>query len=75
MRLLPGDEDELQHWTRVEAVLKADGGGLRIDPAAVEFSRLPDVGFRARMSGGAVFEVQDLEIPGGYAAALALALR
>jgi 4'-phosphopantetheinyl transferase len=27
--------DPVQHWTRVEAVLKADGRGLRVDPAAV----------------------------------------
>lgn len=26
----------LRHWTRVEAVLKADGRGLRVDPAAVQ---------------------------------------
>ena len=27
--------DDLVHWTRVEAVLKADGRGLRVDPRAV----------------------------------------
>ena len=27
--------DDLAHWTRVEAVLKADGRGLRVDPRAV----------------------------------------
>lgn len=26
----------VRHWTRVEAVLKADGRGLRVDPAMVE---------------------------------------
>lgn len=26
---------ELRHWTRIEAVLKADGRGLRVDPARV----------------------------------------
>ena len=26
----------LEHWTRVEAVLKADGRGLRVDPRSVE---------------------------------------
>lgn len=26
----------LQHWTRVEAVLKADGRGLRVDPSRVQ---------------------------------------
>jgi len=28
-------EASLLHWTRVEAVLKADGRGLRVDPASV----------------------------------------
>lgn len=28
----------LRHWTRVEAVLKADGRGLRVDPALVRVS-------------------------------------
>ena len=27
--------DDLTHWTRVEAVLKADGRGLRVDPREV----------------------------------------
>lgn len=27
--------DALRHWVRVEAVLKADGRGLRVDPADV----------------------------------------
>lgn len=27
--------DDVRHWTRVEAVLKADGRGLRVDPRAV----------------------------------------
>lgn len=29
------DPDPLRHWTRVEAVLKADGRGLTIDPSLV----------------------------------------
>jgi hypothetical protein len=34
-----GDErDVLQRWVRVEAVLKADGRGLRLDPRDVSFS-------------------------------------
>lgn len=28
-------DDPLRHWTRVEAVLKADGRGLRVDPGRV----------------------------------------
>ncbi|HEY4224190.1 MAG TPA: 4-phosphopantetheinyl transferase [Pseudolysinimonas sp.] len=34
IRLVAGGDD-LQHWTRVEAVLKADGRGLRVDPTEV----------------------------------------
>ena len=32
-------EDPLRHWTRVEAVLKADGRGLRVDPSRVSFGQ------------------------------------
>ncbi|GAB3584036.1 hypothetical protein GCM10027406_29730 [Leifsonia lichenia] len=35
-------EDELRQWTRIEAVLKADGRGLRVDPAAVVFEQTGD---------------------------------
>ena len=31
------ERDVLQRWTRVEAVLKADGRGLRVDPREVSF--------------------------------------
>lgn len=33
--LLPADDDPLRRWTRIEAVLKADGRGLRIEPSSV----------------------------------------
>ncbi|WP_348787719.1 hypothetical protein [Leifsonia sp. NPDC080035] len=33
--LTPGHGDALRRWTAIEAVLKADGRGLRVDPAAV----------------------------------------
>ena len=35
-RIAGETEDPLRHWTRVEAVLKADGRGLRMDPQLVE---------------------------------------
>lgn len=36
VRQLTGNTiDPLRHWTRVEAVLKADGRGLRVDPSQV----------------------------------------
>lgn len=40
---------DLRHWTRVESVLKADGRGLRVDPAAV---RIHDSGAAATASIG-----------------------
>ncbi|WP_233265438.1 4'-phosphopantetheinyl transferase family protein [Leifsonia sp. AG29] len=35
----PGRGDPLRRWTAVEAVLKADGRGLRVDPARVDVRR------------------------------------
>jgi 4'-phosphopantetheinyl transferase len=41
--LAPGDDgDPLIQWTRIEAVLKADGRGLRVDPGQVHFERQAD---------------------------------
>lgn len=40
----PDGVDPLAHWTRIEAVLKADGRGLRVDPRDVVFA-----GDRARV--------------------------
>ncbi|WP_223692830.1 4'-phosphopantetheinyl transferase family protein [Leifsonia poae] len=34
--------DPLARWTSIEAVLKADGRGLRVDPSAVTFGRSVD---------------------------------
>lgn len=42
--------ESLRHWTRVEAVLKADGRGLRVRPAAVRFEER-DGRTLARMPG------------------------
>lgn len=37
--LIPGQRTSLRHWTRVEAVLKADGRGLSVDPGRVRIER------------------------------------
>ncbi|WP_431279945.1 4'-phosphopantetheinyl transferase family protein [Leifsonia poae] len=37
LSLAPGDGDPLIRWTRIEAVLKADGRGLRVEPHRVRF--------------------------------------
>jgi 4'-phosphopantetheinyl transferase len=34
----PGELTTVRDWTRIEAVLKADGRGLRVDPSAVRVS-------------------------------------
>lgn len=37
--ITPGQHTSLRHWTRVEAVLKADGRGLAVEPARVRIER------------------------------------
>ncbi|BDZ65306.1 hypothetical protein GCM10025877_22440 [Agromyces mangrovi Wang et al. 2018] len=48
-----GRGDPLARWTRVEAVLKADGRGLEVDPAEVRFglrgARIDSTGTRYRV--------------------------
>jgi 4'-phosphopantetheinyl transferase len=62
--VLGGDREvTVQEWTRVEAALKADGRGLRVDPALVRVDDDP-AGWTARVPGGG-------EITGWDAAALA----
>lgn len=69
----------LLRWVRTEAVLKADGRGLRVDPAAVEFvsdagsgtawtARLADTGVRYR--GG---EPTGADVPPGVLVSVAWA--
>jgi 4'-phosphopantetheinyl transferase len=41
------------HWTRVEAVLKADGRGLRVDPRQVDIVHV-DGGIEALVGGGGI---------------------
>ncbi|MGX9347290.1 4'-phosphopantetheinyl transferase family protein [Microbacterium sp. KNMS] len=67
---VPPGEDPLRHWTRVEAVLKADGRGLRVDPAAVALAPAGD-GWRAELEG-AVYDVRDLAIDAVHVAAIAV---
>jgi len=67
-RLLgPSTVSPLRRWTRIESVVKADGRGLRVDPA--------DVHFRAgygRVSGDpAWYRVTDVAGPAGYLISLA----
>jgi 4'-phosphopantetheinyl transferase len=58
---------DLRHWTRVEAVLKADGRGLRVDPRAVVVE-----GDRATLDGSSyrLSEIDDAEFVISVAVAL-----
>jgi 4'-phosphopantetheinyl transferase len=57
----------LRRWTQVEAVLKATGHGLRVDPGLVRFHR-----DAARVDGdAATYRVLDVDGPPGFAISLA----
>ena len=61
----PGLSSSLREWTRVEAVLKADGRGLRVAPAAVSLSE-GDGAWRATVEGSPrVFNGWDVPGPRG----------
>lgn len=70
------DEQSFRRWTEIEAVLKADGRGLRVSPNAV---RIADVegGRVARIADrpGVVFEVLTVDVGPGFTAALAVGRR
>lgn len=70
-RRSPGDL--ARRWARVEAVLKADGRGLAVDPSRVEVS-LDAVGWRARIRGedaAGDWRGWDVEGPAGLVVAVA----
>ena len=68
--ILTGVESVL-HWTAIEAVLKADGRGLRVDPARVLISRRPP-GFRAWVAdSGRSYRVTQPELHPGLVVSLA----
>lgn len=59
------DDVRLRDWVRVEAALKADGRGLRIDPGAVAVTPVDAVEWHARVPGGAPVRGWDLANPAG----------
>lgn len=67
-RLLgPSRQPVLRRWTRIEAVLKADGRGLLVEPSHVRFA-----GNTASIAGGSTgFCVADVVGPAGYLISLA----
>lgn len=65
-----------QEWVRVEAVLKADGRGLRVDPGAVGIRIADDGRMLARIGdGGPEYAVVDLAGPDGHVVSAALTAR
>lgn len=85
--LAPGSgDDPLRHWTRIEAVLKADGRGLRVDPRAVVFERraaglvaeVAEVAEVAGVAGIAAdagrYDVQDIDLGDDLVVSAALGL-
>ncbi len=71
--LLPASgADALRRWTQIEAVLKADGRGLRVDPAAVVL-RDDHAALIAAVPGSARrFEVHDVDLGDALVVSLAL---
>jgi 4'-phosphopantetheinyl transferase len=71
LRELLGEHDDLlRRWTRIEAVLKADGRGLRLEPSAVD---VDDASATARVPGGdRVYALHDVELGEGLVVSLAV---
>lgn len=75
VRAALGDDDaDAATWTRVEAALKADGRGLRVDPAGVTLTRLGDDAWRATVPGStASLRVRTVPGPADVSISLATA--
>lgn len=70
--LLRGSADDLRDWTRVEAVLKADGRGLTVDPSNVRIERTNN-GLRGAIAGGSEwYHLSDPEFDPRYAVTVAV---
>ncbi|KJL49079.1 hypothetical protein RS84_00709 [Microbacterium hydrocarbonoxydans] len=63
----PREPPTLREWTMIEAVVKADGRGLRIAPADIRFE-----GSLARIAGRSPIEVAEIEAPSGYVISVAI---
>ncbi|MFH8249384.1 chemotaxis protein CheY [Microbacterium sp. B2969] len=69
--VLGAGEASLRSWTRVEAALKADGRGLRVDPASV-IVRGTSAGWIAEVPDGGAFEGFDADGPEGVLVSVAV---
>lgn len=63
----PREPPTLREWTMIEAVVKADGRGLRIAPTDIRFD-----GSTARIAGRAPIEVSTAAAPEGYLISVAI---
>ncbi|ROR66837.1 4'-phosphopantetheinyl transferase family protein [Agrococcus jenensis] len=69
---LPCDDDLLRRWTRIEAVLKADGRGLRVEPATVVLDAR-DAGLVGSVPGAArAYDLHDIDLGPGLVVGLAI---
>lgn len=66
-----GSPASVRAWTRVEAALKADGRGLRVDPAGVRVTETR-YGWTADVPDGGAFEGWDAEGPEGILVSVAV---
>ncbi|WES64757.1 hypothetical protein P0L94_01500 [Microbacter sp. GSS18] len=72
----PATAATVRDWVRAEAVLKADGRGLRVDPAAVGVRVAGDGRMLARVGAdGEEYRVLDLAGPDGHVVSAALLVR
>lgn len=72
--VLVGDPS-VRDWTRVEAAVKADGRGLRVDPAAVRVVETGAGCWRADVPGGGTFTGWDANGPEGLIVSVAARIR
>ena len=68
----PGLSSSLREWTRVEAVLKADGRGLRVAPAAVSLTEGEGAWHATVEDSPRVFDGWDVPGPRGTIMSLAV---
>jgi 4'-phosphopantetheinyl transferase len=69
----PGHDVDVRAWTRVESALKADGRGLRVDPALVEVTTREAGGWIARVPDRAEPVIGcDLDGPAGVLVSAAI---
>ncbi len=69
--VLGAGEASVRSWTRVEAALKADGRGLRVDPATVTVDEEPG-GWTARVPGGGTISGWDAAGPADLVVSVAV---